>query len=695
MTLRVETVKRWQLELHSAQDWLQYEVGVDGCFVVKIQCALCSKHKAKIKGLRNFSPAFVNGVEGNSLKKDNVKKHFQSEMHQKASALEKLAGSTPDLPSAMTQTIEESHFNRLFDIAYTVAKLEMPLAKFKVLAKLELRHGVDLGQTPITEQKCREYIDYIGRTTKIELVQAIQEAPYFSVVVDSSSDSGMTEKGMIYVLYVDRTGLPCMRFFGFRELDRLHPECLRRTVLDAFLEEGVDLEGKLVGYMADGGTIRADITELLREDMPYLVSLSCVSHHLEMAVKKVFYGTAFDSVNEMFSVLAKLYWTCHSQIEELRALAQIMQEVDSKPQQANGTRWVQHRQRASRALLQAYPAVICSLANMSTQTALPKEKAIFQECLKSLRSLNFVLHLLFFSEILEPIGKLSSSLQNSNVDLVYTASLVEKFYGTLERLSRGVPQGTLGEVFEDAVKDPQMVYFSGTRLHCGAETTQAFRERLPVYVAAVSECFLPRFGALHQMEPLRCLKILETELWPDDPDELENYGNAELQAFSRHFAKLLALNRVDITKLLEEWEQFKQYRAESLASMSSQQIWQNILSRERARFPNLQHVIHILHCFPVSSVVLEWGYTAVSRLKAESRGRISIHTLEYLTRIAVEGPEPDVFDPQAAVSLYCFEHMGFFIESAVKRTSLSTFSGDESSPPRKKTGFNPVECVSD
>ncbi|KAJ8376800.1 hypothetical protein SKAU_G00073800 [Synaphobranchus kaupii] len=695
MTLRVETVKRWQLELHSAQDWLQYEVGVDGCFVVKIQCALCSKHKAKLKGLRNFSPAFVNGIEGNSLKKDNAKKHFQSEMHQKASALEKLVSNTLDLPSALGQTIEESHLNRLFDLAYTVAKLELPLAKFKTLAKLELRHGVDLGQTAITEQKCREYIDYIGRATKIELIQAVQEAPYFSVVADGSADPAMPEKGMIYVLYVDRTGLPCMRFFGFRDLERVHSQCLRRTVLDAFLEEGVDLEGKLVGYMADRGTVRADMAELLQEDMPYLVSLGCASHRLETAVRKVFYGTAFDSVNEMFFVLAKLYWACPTQLEELRALAQVMREVDTKPQLADGTRWVQHRQRATRVLLQAYPAVICNLANLSAQTVLPKEKAIYQECLKSLRNVNFVLHLLLFSEMLEAIGKLSSSLQNSNVDLVYTASLVEKFYGTLEQLSRGIPQGTLGEVFKDAVKDPQTVYFSGTRLHCEAEAARAFGEKLPSYVAAVSECVLPRFGALHQMEPVRCLKILESELWPDDPKELENYGNAELQAFSHHFAKLLALNRVDVTKLLEEWEQFKHYRAKSLTEMSSQQVWQHLLSRERARFLNFRHVVHILHCFPVSSVVLEWGQAAVSRLKAECRGRISAHTLEYLTRIAVEGPEPDVFDPQAAVSLYCFEHMGFFTEPAVKRTSLSTLSGHGSSPPSKKTCFSPVECARD
>ncbi|MBN3325556.1 ZN862 protein, partial [Atractosteus spatula] len=486
-----------------------------------------------------------------------------------------------------------------------------------------------------------------------------------------------------------------MRFFGFREVEHVHPECLKRTVLNAFLEEGIDIERKLVGYMADSGTIKADIPPVLQKKMPYLISLNCASHRLEMAVKGIFHGTSFDNVNEMLHLLAKLYWTCPSRMHELKTLAQIMLEGETKPHQAEGTRWVQHKQRATRALLQAYPAVVCNLANMSTQTTLPKEKTIFQEYLRTLRSLNFVLHLLFYSEILEPIAKLSRSLQNSTVDLVYTASLLEKFYSTLERFSRGALHGPLHEVLEETEKDPQSVYFSGTRLQCEAEIAKAFKEKLPSYVATVSDCILHRFGALHLMEPIRCLKILEADQWPESPEDMENYGTVELQVFCRHFAKLLAINQVDVTKLLEEWEQFRQFRTECLAELSSQQMWQNMLTRDRARFPNFYHVIHILHCFPVSSVVLEWGYSAVTRLKAESRSKMSINTLEYLTRISVEGPEPDVFDPQAAVSLYCFEQMGFIADPVVKRTSMSVFSDEEISSPNKRACFTPEEYSSD
>ncbi|MBN3272061.1 ZN862 protein, partial [Polyodon spathula] len=288
------------------------------------------------------------------------------------------------------------------------------------------------------------------------------------------------------------------------------------------------------------------------------------------------------------------------------------------------------------------------------------------------------------SEMLEPLAKLSRSLQNSNVDLLDTATLLQKFYVTLGRMNSGILRGALSEVLKHTEKDPQSVFFGGTRLQADFEEAQAFKEKLPSYVAAVSDCILQRFGSLHHMEPIQCLKILEVDLWPEAQEDLEDYGTSELQIFTGHFEKLLSLNHVDRTKLQEEWVQFKQFRKENLSQVSSQQLWQNLLTSQQSRFPNLYHVIYILHCFPVSSVVLEWGFSAVARLNANGRGKMSINILEYLTRISVEGPEPDMFDPRSAVSLYCFEQMGFITEPGFKRTSQYAFSDEEPDSSNKR-----------
>jgi len=49
--------------------------------VVKIRCKVCSEFRARLKNVRNFSTAFIDGISGASLKRDNVKKHSTSVMH--------------------------------------------------------------------------------------------------------------------------------------------------------------------------------------------------------------------------------------------------------------------------------------------------------------------------------------------------------------------------------------------------------------------------------------------------------------------------------------------------------------------------------------------------------------------------------------------------------------------------------------
>ena len=87
MAVNRGTVKRWAKELDSLNEWLRYDDKDEK--VTRIYCALCSEHQERLKDMRNYSPAFVNGVVGTALKKDNVRKHTTSEMHRKACNIER------------------------------------------------------------------------------------------------------------------------------------------------------------------------------------------------------------------------------------------------------------------------------------------------------------------------------------------------------------------------------------------------------------------------------------------------------------------------------------------------------------------------------------------------------------------------------------------------------------------------------
>jgi len=40
---------------------------------IKIQCEVCSEFHTRLKNMRNFSTAFIDGIAGAALKLDNVK----------------------------------------------------------------------------------------------------------------------------------------------------------------------------------------------------------------------------------------------------------------------------------------------------------------------------------------------------------------------------------------------------------------------------------------------------------------------------------------------------------------------------------------------------------------------------------------------------------------------------------------------
>lgn len=83
------------------------------------------------------SAAFVNDSVSSSLKKDNVDRHLGSEMHQRAISFEKfLPGHTRELQLGNPKQKcrrggkRGSKFAKVFALASTMAKLEIPLAAF-------------------------------------------------------------------------------------------------------------------------------------------------------------------------------------------------------------------------------------------------------------------------------------------------------------------------------------------------------------------------------------------------------------------------------------------------------------------------------------------------------------------------------------------------------------------------------------
>ena len=57
--------------------------------------------------------------------------------------------------------------SKLFDLAYVIAKEELPFSKYPALVEVEKRHGVDIGTAYTTEHKCKDVLQSLKQARYI------------------------------------------------------------------------------------------------------------------------------------------------------------------------------------------------------------------------------------------------------------------------------------------------------------------------------------------------------------------------------------------------------------------------------------------------------------------------------------------------------------------------------------------------
>lgn len=108
----------------------------------------------------------------------------------------------------------EERVVKLFDIAYHLAKNELPFSYFPLLVALEKRHGVDLGNTYNNSKQAATFTSFLAADIRGKMVEEVKAAKYISILVDGSTDKSTKELEVLYVKYMDQTGNPNMRFWG-------------------------------------------------------------------------------------------------------------------------------------------------------------------------------------------------------------------------------------------------------------------------------------------------------------------------------------------------------------------------------------------------------------------------------------------------------------------------------------------------
>lgn len=619
--VRLSTAEKW-LEEPEFKPWLKIEASADGTMLARMWCSVCKNHEDRINACRNFSRAFVDGVtEQSALKRDAAVKHRKADQHSRAMNMhanpfthaELYTSTAIGRSMASGESEDRERVRKLMDIAYMMAKEEIAFTKFEAIAKLEIRHKVQLGHTYINELKCSEFTGIIGQVMETDFLAELKKSKYISVLSDGSTDVSNVEKELVYVTYVVDAKVKT-RFMALRNVSHAHAVGLTELLLGVLEDVGITASKQLVGFCADGASVNmgriGGVAALLTNNIPapWLVVIHCVSHRFELAVKDAFKDTGCDAVVDMLLAMYVLYEKSNKRLRELKALGEIMHEHVLKPHKANGTRWVQHKSRACSAIIQDYAVIIAHLeAQTADDSNTPAaDKARLKGYLRTLRSLKFVLYLLYMKVILEPLGEICQHLQKASIDLLYAASCLEALYSSLNKIIDGAATptaevlGDLANVLAQAEVDPTKVKFSGIQLDRGAipGIVTNFKAQMTAVAEKVKESMINRFTDFEHDEKIKCLQLLDTRLWPRDNENLATFGVETLDTFIENFEGILTANEVDLAKLRQEWAKFKRFWLRNLTQKVREDLWETVLLYYSDVFPNFSHVVNILMVFP-------------------------------------------------------------------------------------------------
>lgn len=208
-----KTVENWERDLNVK---LIKSLSTDKKKVEALKCSVCVEFSSTISSIAGFSQAWIDGTT--SVKLDSLKKHVQGKAHQHAKRLfdQKSLGETFG-----AQVVERSPIGRglmkmaeidrkvmitRFNTAYYLATSERPYSDSEGIITLNEMNGMIRSSKFRNERAMANITDSIADKLKQKLMSELKKTRYFSLLTDGSTDKGVSEQKVLYLLFISSEG---------------------------------------------------------------------------------------------------------------------------------------------------------------------------------------------------------------------------------------------------------------------------------------------------------------------------------------------------------------------------------------------------------------------------------------------------------------------------------------------------------
>ena len=413
-------------------------------------------------------------------------------------------------------------------------------------------------------------------------------------------------------------------------------------------------------FIFDAGCYNGLLVRLQRDDdRPWLVTIHCVSHRLELSVKAtILEQKPFKEVQELMITIYYLMKKSGKFKRHFEETGHVLGVQIYKFPKVHGTRFVSHQKKGARILLHNWiilgQAIENSIANKTHSKLNPKLTAI----LKKLRNLQFLEVVCLFYEIVTIVSTLLMQFEKGNLLACDVMTAVEqtkqqlddmkcedhslvtktgfameddKIYrelpkeGHMKRLevNREFTKVTLDRMVHEAPRRRVAVQGDGEDDDHGtvASCITNLKERT---VPALKDSLDDRFSSLDS-ELYNAMYWIDPANWRGPEEDV----NA-MKVIADHFKTTLQDHGFAVENLASEWKNLLVIHRTFYKGMKAQEMWGKVLEYRRKDFPNICLLLDIVMCIGVSNSSVERGFSILTSMLSDKRISLKHDAMEDL-----------------------------------------------------------------
>ncbi|MCO5554722.1 hypothetical protein L7F22_008256 [Adiantum nelumboides] len=559
----------------------------------------------------------------------------------------------------------------LFSVAYQVAKHDMSFCSFE--HNLELLQVVDCECVPLemykNDKACAMFVQYISEAILKSQVSRIKMSPFFSLMLDDSTDIGNKQNLIVYVSYLEQCE-PVTKFLGLIELENGTSACMYETCMDFLSKYGLDIS-KMICFGSDGASsmvgCRNGLSTRLKRENPFMTNIHYIAHRTSLCLA--------DAVKE-FQVAQDID-TCMNSIASIFSRSSCKSKVlESLQVEFNGT--ILHLSRIHNVRWLSRQSVVKKVCD-SYEAILAYTKAENVTLFNKLANFEFMYNLHFLSDVLDRLGMLSRVFQYDFVDVTAVASFIDTEIRALEMFFIDEPivdmnasthdrcsfhiipgYGSLDgqlHALRESIRGDHFRSIKISRKEDGSDL-DACIEFQKSFVKCIIENLKERFC---DNSITSCFKALAPCSFPKKKEVFRDFGNIELEKLVEFYGEEKVsesgVKYNPIVMKLEtkrEYQYFKLQAPSEWNEWSMKDTWVAIArnSTMREKYPMLLTLANIAFLQCCSTASCERGFSKQNLIKSKLRNHLNVRTVESLMRISIEGPSLRDFDFLDAIEMW-------------------------------------------